>query len=266
MAGYWALWKQGIEQGEVNIRNLMCDPVTKRGVLNDFDLARMSAPDRRSSELDNVETLPFLALDLLDEWISEHQERDLYRHDAESFTWVLVYICICRGVNDDGRIGTLWPCPLSSWSRDMDSCFFSKYDLHKKGLLDDFIHHDNIRPLVYELYFLWIVRFHNKRRPHDPWGLGGFGRISESPAGFAGLLPDLLTEPKEPVRTRRSRKSYNEQELSDHEWFKDVFRIVLNYRFVIPTLKREVFVDMMNLVATTFPFVVNSGGNAEASG
>jgi hypothetical protein len=43
----------------------MCDPETKRGVLNDFDLARLGGPNREPSGKDNTGTLPFLALDLL---------------------------------------------------------------------------------------------------------------------------------------------------------------------------------------------------------
>ena len=47
MAGHWALWEKLIEHGNISIGNLMYDPVTKRGVLSNFDLAREVGQDGR---------------------------------------------------------------------------------------------------------------------------------------------------------------------------------------------------------------------------
>jgi hypothetical protein len=66
----------------------------KRGVLNDFDLARLSGSGPRPTGRDRTGTMPFMALDLLTkEGINGQLER-LYRHDAESFAWSLMYIFI----------------------------------------------------------------------------------------------------------------------------------------------------------------------------
>ena len=144
VAGHWALWHRGIEQGDVSIGNLMCDPVTKRGVLNDFDLARLRVPNRVPSAADNTGTLPFLVLDLLNEQACEGLVPRLYRHDAESFTWCLIYICICMGEIGDGQIST---CRrrLSSWSISMATCYFSKLRLFEDGLLKEFPYHQETR-------------------------------------------------------------------------------------------------------------------------
>jgi hypothetical protein len=62
------------------------DPV---GILNDFDLATWVGHSTTNS--DRTGTLPFMAIDLLD---GELEDRipQLYRHDLESFSWVLAYI------------------------------------------------------------------------------------------------------------------------------------------------------------------------------
>jgi hypothetical protein len=66
-AGHWAFWEAGTECGDVNVGNLMYDPLTKRGVLGDLDLARKSPPSKKPSAKDNTQAVPFLALDLLTE-------------------------------------------------------------------------------------------------------------------------------------------------------------------------------------------------------
>lgn len=72
--------------GEIIQHHLVCDPVTKRGVPSDLDLARLSAPNRVPSATDNTGTLPFLALDLLNERAFKDLVRRLSRHDAESIS------------------------------------------------------------------------------------------------------------------------------------------------------------------------------------
>jgi hypothetical protein len=62
------------------------------GVLNDFDLS--STRDTPSGQ-ECTGTVPFMALDLLTEEAIKGQVKHLYQHDAESFIWVLTWICIC---------------------------------------------------------------------------------------------------------------------------------------------------------------------------
>jgi hypothetical protein len=86
----------------------MCDPVTKRDVLNDFDLARLRLPNQEPSPKDYPGTLPLLALDLLSETAFKGQVKHFYRHDSESFAWCFVYICVCMNKDED-LVGTITP-------------------------------------------------------------------------------------------------------------------------------------------------------------
>ncbi len=65
-----------------------------RGILNDFDLAHLADRDPPSG-LERTGTMPFMALDLLTDEAWEGGVKRLYRHDCESFAWVLLWIC-CR--------------------------------------------------------------------------------------------------------------------------------------------------------------------------
>jgi serine/threonine protein kinase len=93
--GHHRLWVNGIHHGDISPENLMYgvsaetnDPV---GILNDFDLATWV--DHSTTNNNRTGTLPFMAIDLLD---GELEDRipQLYRHDLESFSWVLAYITV----------------------------------------------------------------------------------------------------------------------------------------------------------------------------
>jgi Fungal protein kinase len=62
------------------------------GVLNDFDLAHVRGNERPSGT-ERTGTMPFMALDLLTEDAWAGKVERLYRHDCESFAWVLLWIC-----------------------------------------------------------------------------------------------------------------------------------------------------------------------------
>ena len=207
----------------------MSDPVTKRGVLNDFDLARWSDPNRKASAKDNAATLPFLALDLLHKAALSGSVRRLYRHDAESFTWCLLYICICMAEDkdEDDQIRTLDPHPLSHWFIDMANCGWSKYRLSQEGLLKNFPLHRRIQPLARDLYNHWMSR----------WDAG---RLAERREGLY-------------------------QELPDQEWFKQVSRLHLDATDSIPESKIEIFDGISDLVTALYPFVGPSKSITDAS-
>ena len=66
------------------------------GVLNDFDLARLITSDILYPRgFDRTGTKPFLALDLLTDGAQDGKVERLYRHDLESFLWVLMWIAAC---------------------------------------------------------------------------------------------------------------------------------------------------------------------------
>ena len=133
----------------------MFDPATKRGVLSDFDLAREGGPDRTPSVKDDTGTLPFLALDLLNKQASEGLVPRRYRHDAESFAWCLIYICICMKRTEGGGIGTVKPHPLPWWFTSMSDSRSSKYALVPK----EFPLHKRTKPLVVALLNHWRTRY-----------------------------------------------------------------------------------------------------------
>ncbi|KAG1799527.1 uncharacterized protein BJ212DRAFT_1251972, partial [Suillus subaureus] len=60
------------------------------GILNDFDLS--STQDSPSGQ-EHTGTVPFMAIELLMKEAIEGQVKHLYQHDAESFIWVLTWVC-----------------------------------------------------------------------------------------------------------------------------------------------------------------------------
>ena len=91
--GHLALWKNGVYHRDISASNLMYKDRAGGcvGVLNDFDLATV-APDSMGNECTG--TLPFMALELLSKKGQEGEIKHLYAHDAESFVWVLTWVCL----------------------------------------------------------------------------------------------------------------------------------------------------------------------------
>ncbi|KAF8982466.1 hypothetical protein BDQ17DRAFT_1226447, partial [Cyathus striatus] len=85
--GHYALWKNGFEHGDISIWNLMWDATNKCGTLNDWDLAYVRETEGKGPAKERTGTLPFMARELLEE---PGQQR-LYRHEVESFIWVITY-------------------------------------------------------------------------------------------------------------------------------------------------------------------------------
>jgi hypothetical protein len=93
-SGHYILWKGGVQHGDISVSNLMHRNGT--GVLNDFDLARLTTPGNvHPRGFDRTGTTPFLALDLLTEDAQDGKVERRYRHDLESFLWVLMWITTC---------------------------------------------------------------------------------------------------------------------------------------------------------------------------
>ncbi|KAF8991496.1 hypothetical protein BDQ17DRAFT_1463752 [Cyathus striatus] len=101
---HYALWKNGIEHGDISVWNLMWDNTNMCGVLNDWDLAHIQGSIGRGHE--RTGTLPFMARDLL-----TNQKRPvkgdnkpiqrLYRHEVESFIWVFTWMCAKDDIPDE---------------------------------------------------------------------------------------------------------------------------------------------------------------------
>ncbi|KAG0696690.1 hypothetical protein DFH29DRAFT_1082776 [Suillus ampliporus] len=110
-----ALWKGGVHHRDVSPANMMWYRTKNgflMGVLNDYDLSSLViTPGPQGNE--RTGTVPFMALDLLSPKGQRGQVEHLYRHDLESFMWVLVWVCLRY------RNGVLLPQgtrPLDEWA------------------------------------------------------------------------------------------------------------------------------------------------------
>jgi len=88
----------------------------KKGVLNDYDLAYLAVNGKHQGGHPNgrTGTIPFMAIDPLDETAGEGEGRvcHLYRHDLESFFWVLVWVVSCY---EEGVALEPIPEPFANW-------------------------------------------------------------------------------------------------------------------------------------------------------
>ena len=110
----------GVHHGDISLKNLMyC--ISKDGgplgIINDFDLATWIGHSTTNN--DRTGTIPFMAIDLLDGGLDRCIPR-LYRHDLESFSWVLAYITVAN-IQYEGQTITISP-PLGAepWFQDGD--------------------------------------------------------------------------------------------------------------------------------------------------
>ncbi|KAK0234644.1 hypothetical protein EDD85DRAFT_844788 [Armillaria nabsnona] len=93
---HYLLWCIGMVQGDISLSNLMYDTVTKKAILNDFDLAAVMNPGDISPQKRGFErtgTKPFMALELLN---AKGEVQRKYRHDLESFAWCLLWCAMAE--------------------------------------------------------------------------------------------------------------------------------------------------------------------------
>jgi len=119
--GHYRLWVNGIHHGDISFNNLMYDIASETGepvgVVNDFDLATWV--DHSTTNNDRTGTIPFMAIDLLDGGLDNRIPR-LYRHDMESFIWVLAYITVAN-IEYKERTIKISPLPkVDAWFKDGD--------------------------------------------------------------------------------------------------------------------------------------------------
>jgi hypothetical protein len=171
----------------------------------------------------DIGTLAFLPLDLLDKRALGGMARRLYRHEAESVTWCLIYICICMSKDGRGKISTLNPHPLPSWFISLGHCYSSKIGLANNGLLDQFPLHRKIKPLVAHLRHCWRTRYFEQ-------SLAGLSAEVGRGTVLKGLQARVLvSRDKGAVQ---ATKPY--EELSHHQWFKRVYQLIIDTSGVIP--------------------------------
>ena len=95
--------KTGMLQCDISIGNLMMneddDDPSRRSLLIDLDLAIKEQWEGSSGTRGKTGTRAFIAIGVL------LDERHSFRHDLESFFWVLFWICIhYNGPNEKGRV------------------------------------------------------------------------------------------------------------------------------------------------------------------
>ncbi|KZT08872.1 uncharacterized protein LAESUDRAFT_811005 [Laetiporus sulphureus 93-53] len=131
---------KGFEHTDISIDHLLYDPITRKGVLNVFDLARIRLDDNnQATGQERTGTIPFMAMDLLSREYFRGEIVRLYRHDFESFLWILAYRLLrgASGQNTD----------VGKWNTgNYIDCRFAKSDflttqMETRQVLDD----DNAR-------------------------------------------------------------------------------------------------------------------------
>jgi hypothetical protein len=106
------LWELGIAHGDISFHNLMFENDT--GILNDFDLASIMKPgDASPSKTGHrrTGTAMFMSLDLLTADGVKGLVPRTYRHELESFAWVLLYAALCV-TNGEENLNVL---PFRDW-------------------------------------------------------------------------------------------------------------------------------------------------------
>ncbi|KAG2360473.1 hypothetical protein BDR07DRAFT_1487016 [Suillus spraguei] len=95
------LWTSGVRQYDVNPNNLRVYRTLSglaMGIINDYDL---SSSENRTGAHERTGIMPFVAMDLLTKKATKGKVEHLYQHIAESFIWVLIWVCL---QNEDGKL------------------------------------------------------------------------------------------------------------------------------------------------------------------
>ncbi|PBK98544.1 hypothetical protein ARMGADRAFT_580231 [Armillaria gallica] len=137
ITGHYLLWRIGIVHGDIGLSNLIYDTVTKKAILNDFDLAAVMKPGDTSPQKRGFErtgTKPFMALKLL--WKAKGEVQRMYRHDLESFAWCLLWCAMAEpfpkkaihgSLTDvyaykSGLVGVIWAMTAKSGFQSIWKC------------------------------------------------------------------------------------------------------------------------------------------------
>ncbi|KAG2064207.1 hypothetical protein BDR04DRAFT_1235208 [Suillus decipiens] len=101
LAAWWkivmshrTLWENDVRHGDISLSNLMGYRIDGRfiSVLNDFDLSSTEQNDTKG--LERTGTVPFMSLRCIIPKAIANKVKHAYYHDAESFIWVLTWICL----------------------------------------------------------------------------------------------------------------------------------------------------------------------------
>ena len=126
-SGHYHLWVNGVHHGDITPENMMYTVLPTgelKGVLRDYDLA--SRDVHPTVNRDHTGTIPFMALEIV-EYRFEKRIPQLYRHDSESFIWVLAYLTLANVEYNEIRFVKISrPLPtLDPWFAGGRSCSHS---------------------------------------------------------------------------------------------------------------------------------------------
>jgi serine/threonine protein kinase len=128
-SGHCLLWAAGVAHGDISFNNLMYNPETRKDILNDFDLATVMQPGTEyppQTGCRRTGTKAFMALELLlADGVNGVTLRH-YRHELESFAWVLLYAAIKNRSKQQG---------LDSFHQTLDKSTYDEIFLSKTGVL-----------------------------------------------------------------------------------------------------------------------------------
>jgi serine/threonine protein kinase len=128
--GHRILWMNGILHKDISPSNLMVYKNANNewiGVLNDYDLSSTQQDGPSGNE--RTGTIPFMAIDLLEDVAIEGKVQHLYQHDAESLIWVLAWVCLRY---EDGKLRR--NRPFNGWLKaDAKQCRQEKNDFLISG-------------------------------------------------------------------------------------------------------------------------------------
>ena len=160
----------GIHHGDISLKNLMYSISEKGvplGVVNDFDLA--SWVGRSTTNNDRTGTIPFMAIDLLEGGLDRCIPR-LYRHDMESFSWVLAYVTVAT-IQYKGDAIEITPLEvIKAWFKDGDQSNRDAHITSKRHFHLDYgirqeisVRHDSFSDTVRAITKYWST-FHDNRQ------------------------------------------------------------------------------------------------------
>ena len=151
--GHIILWGRGFHHRDISPGNMMYhyDGNSVVGVLNDWDLATAIS----SSGAPNTErtgTIPFMALQL----VSSNTGVHMFRHDAESFIWLFLWVCGCS----DGSKGEVLVAPYKVWRKlDMRACKTARGAFLSDADLEDINVSEHHGPnSLFCLFLAWLLR------------------------------------------------------------------------------------------------------------
>ena len=204
----------------------MWDDKREVGILNDFDLAKLSNRPGASGQ-DNTGTLPFMALELLSEQGLHGDIPRRYRHEAESFTWTLVCLYCATVKDENGKNGTGNPHPLGEWFYDYENSRRCKLTIEWERHKGAGLAYPKAKPLVMVLYDYWVVLY-NSMKKVKPDGRAEDGEIAKvinnRLASFIGKIRPSTVAPT-------TIPTYVEHE--DEEHFKALLTIYTKDAYVL---------------------------------